>query len=117
MAFAKPATDSYGFAARRAGRIIKRFGNRIGKAVVSADLIRRFRFPHSFHSLVIRGGTPSFIHLQSAPLKPPLRDPPGFGFVSADAPPPAGRPGAKMIARGKELRKAATSSLTFMTFS
>ena len=46
---------------------------------------------------------------------PPLRDPPDL--ASADVQPPAGWPGAKMIARGKELRKAATSSLTFTTFS
>jgi hypothetical protein len=52
---------------------------------------------------------------QKRSAEPPLRDPPGL--ASADVRPPDGRPVAKMIARGKELRMAATSSLTFTTFS
>ena len=51
---------------------------------------------------------------QTAPLKPPLRDPPeGLSRCTASRWPA----GATIIARRKELGKAATSALTFMTFS
>jgi len=45
----------------------------------------------------------------------PLRNPPGL--TSLDVLPPPGRPGGELNACRKEKRMAATSALTFMTFS
>ena len=52
---------------------------------------------------------------QGAPLNPPLAR--STGLASAESSLPLVGPGTKMITRRRESTRAATSALTFMTFS